>query len=308
MSSKKLNLLSDIYFGLILLSGFFYSIFLAVASPKLLRALTMQIIFLLDALKFSNNTLSLITSRSFLINVIPGLILLGLLSQYVKALIKSTRSVKSTRLFINTLIITKITPTFTQFRSSRGHIFTSGFFHPIIYLSLALFETHSPEEIEAMIQHEINHQKNYHPLKIFITGFIKSTLPFLPGRNWLFDNYLTLVEVSSDQFSDELLNNKLPLVSALLKFQSQSFEPGISYFNSQSERIKILVGQKKQGIKIPMAYYSIILFVFLSSTLFIKDSDLFFDCRHLLRCVEKLITSSTSQIFFQSDHCQPTLP
>ncbi|PIU73318.1 hypothetical protein COS78_02975 [Candidatus Shapirobacteria bacterium CG06_land_8_20_14_3_00_40_12] len=308
MSSKKLNLLSDIYFGLILLSGFFYSIFLAVASPKLLRALTMQIIFLLDALKFSNNTLSLITSRSFLINVIPGLILLGLLSQYVKALIKSTRSVKSTRLFINTLIITKITPTFTQFRSGRGHIFTSGFFHPIIYLSLALFETHSPEEIEAMIQHEINHQKNYHPLKIFITGFIKSTLPFLPGRNWLFDNYLTLVEVSSDQFSDELLNNKLPLVSALLKFQSQSFEPGISYFNSQSERIKILVGQKKQGIKIPMAYYSIILFVFLSSTLFIKDSDLFFDCRHLLRCVEKLITSSTSQIFFQSDHCQPTLP
>jgi len=112
---------------------------------------------------------------------------------------------------------------------------------------LALFETHSPEEIEAMIQHEINHQKNYHPLKIFITGFIKSTLPFLPGRNWLFDNYLTLVEVSSDQFSDELLNNKLPLVSALLKFQSQSFEPGISYFNSQSERIKILVGQKNRA-------------------------------------------------------------
>ena len=158
-----------------------------------------------------------------------------------------------------------------------------------------------------MVQHEINHQKNYHPLKIFITGFIKSALPFLPGKNWLFDNYLTLIEVSSDNYSDELLNNKIPLVSALLKFQSHSFEPGVSYFNSQSERIKILVGQKKQGIKIPMAYYSVILFFFLSSTLLIKDSDLFFDCRHLLRCVEKLITSSTSQIFFQSDHCQPTL-
>jgi len=308
MSSKKLNLLSDIYFGLILLSGLLYSIFLAITFPKLFRALTMQIIFLLDTLKFGDNTLSLITSQPFLINVIPGLILLGLLFRYIKTLIQSTQSVISTRLFINTLAITKITPIFIQFRSSRSLIFTSGFFAPTIFLSSALFKTHSQEEVAAMVQHEINHRQNHHPLKIFLANFVKSIMPPLPQKKWLFGNYLVLVEVSSDQFSEDKIKTKLPLVSSLVKFQSQNFEPGLSYFNSQSERIKILVGQKRQPIKIPLAYYSLVLVVILSGTLFVKNSNIFFDCQHLLKCVEKLITSPTSQIFLQSDHCQSTFP
>jgi len=317
MSHQKLNFLSNIYFWLILLSGFLYSVFLVVASKKIIPALLMQVIFLLDALKFNDNIVGLITSRLFLLNVIPGLILIGLISQFGKTLIKSAKSIHLTDLFINGLEIIKITQKFTQFRSDNSLIFTSGFFKPKIFASSTLFKTHNREEIKAMLQHEIHHQKNLHPLKIFLANFIKLILPALPGKNWLLDNYLTLVEVSSDQFSEDKTKNKLPLVSALLKFQSRGFEPmvaGISCFNSQSERIKILIGQKKQWLKIPMAYYSLVLVVILSGTLFMKNSNLFFDCQHLLKCIEILVTpnsqslitsvNSSKNTFFLSDHCQ----
>ena len=125
--SPKLNFLSNIYFWLILLSGFLYSGFLVVASQKIIPALLMQLIFLLDALKFNDNIVGLITSRLFLLNVIPGLILIGLISQFGKTLIKSAKSIHSTDLFINGLKIIKITQQFTQFRSDNSLIFTSGF-------------------------------------------------------------------------------------------------------------------------------------------------------------------------------------
>lgn len=303
MSYKRLNLTADIYFCLILLSGVFYITLLVIAVQKIMPALVMQIIFLLDALKFDNSIMALITSKLFLVNVIPGLLLLGLILKFGKSLIKSLRSFWNTHRFVRNLNIVKINKLFFEFSSKEALIFTSGFFHPKIFISPALFKSHNQSEISAMIQHEENHRKNYHPLKIFITNFIQSLLPSIPGKNWLIDNYLTLIEVSCDQFSESKINNKLPLVSALLKFQNQSFEPNLSYFNSQSERIKILVGQKKQGLKIPMAYYSLLLVGILSSALLVKNTNVFYECQHLLKCVELLIMPS-SQPIINSDHCQ----
>lgn len=307
MSHRKLNFLSDFYFGLIVLSGLLYSAFLLVSSTKILPALAMQIIFLFDAVKFNDNIFKLIFSRLFLINVVPGLILLGLISRFIHALIKSIKSVKSTHLFIGALDIKKITVDFIQFQSNHGLIFTSGFFKPAIYISSALFQTHNQAEIAAMLQHEINHRINYHPLKIYLTNFVKSILPPFPGKFWFLDNYLTLVEVSSDQFSEDQIKTKLPLVSSLLKFQNQSFETGVSYFNSQSERIKILTGQKKQWQKIPIAYYSLVLVVLLSGTLFIRNSNIFFDCQHLLKCVE-ILFNPNSQPLITSVNSSPAIP
>lgn len=321
MSYKKLNFISNFYFGLIFLSGFFYVALLIIASGKIIPALTMQIIFLLDALKFGDNIVGLITSQLFLLNVIPGIFLIGLIGLFIKTLIKSNKSIWSSNKLINNLEIIESNQEFFKFKSNEGLIFTSGFFKPKIFISSTIFKTHTLEEIKAMIQHEMNHKKNFHPFKIFMANFIKSILLVIPGKNWLVDNYLTLVEVSSDQFSEDKINNKLPLVSALLKFQDQGLEPinaGISYFNSQSERIKILVGKKKQWARIPMAYYSLVLIVMLFSTLMVKNSNLFFDCQHLLKCVKILITpnsqplitsinSSKNAVSF-SDHCQEFSP
>lgn len=317
MSYKKLNFISNFYFALIFLSGFFYVALLIIASGKIIPALTMQIIFLLDVLKFGNNIFELITSQLFIVNIIPGIFLIGLIGMFGKTLIKSIKSIRSSNRLINNLEIIESNQEFFKFKSNEGLIFTSGFFKPKIFISSTIFKTHTLEEIKAMIQHEINHKKNFHPFKIFVANFIKSILPIIPGKNWLIDNYLTLVEVSCDQFSENKINNKLPLVSALLKFQNKNFEPinmGVNYFNSQSERIKILVGQKKQWIKIPIAYYSLILVIILSSTLMVKNSNIFFECQHLFKCVEILITPNSQSLITSintlktnispSDHCQ----
>lgn len=314
MNSKRLNLISNLYFYLIFLSGLFYTTLLIFASEKIILAFLMQVIFLLDALKFDNSIIGLISSRLFLINVVPGLFLTGLIFVYIKSLIKFVKSVKTTMAIVKNLQIIGSSKEFSKFKSSETSIFTLGFLNPKIFISSAIFKTHDQDEINAMIEHEINHRDNLHPLKIFIANFVKSVLPVIPGKNWLIDNYLTLVEVSSDQFSENKIKNKLPLVSALLKFENQSFEPGMSYFNNQSERIKILVGQKKQFLRIPMAYYSLVLVVILSGTLFVKNTNIFYDCQHLLKCVELLITPNSqplvteihpqSNTFSTSDHCQ----
>jgi len=297
MSYKRLNFISNIYFYLILLSGMLYSAFLIVALGKILPAFIMQIIFLADALKFNENIISLIFSQMFLLNIIPGIILLGLIGLYIRAMSKSIKNIGLTNQFIN------------EFESKRDLIFTAGFISPKIYISKSLFKSHSLKEMTAMTRHEENHKNNHHPLKIFTANLIRSILPGIPGKDWLIDNYLTLVETASDKYSESKLNSKKPLVSALLKFQSQSFEPGISYFNSQSERIKILVGQKKQVIKLPMAYYSIIIVTLLFSSLFLKNSNIFFDCQHLLKCFEILVTpNSQPLIATPSEHCQNLSP
>lgn len=314
MNSKRLNFVSNLYFYLISLSGLFYTVLLIFASEKIIPAFLMQVIFLLDTLKFNNNVVGLVTSWLFLLNIIPGLLLISLIFRHVGALIKSIKSVKITKTAINNLKIIGLAKEFLKFKSNEISIFTSGFLRPKIYVSSAIFNTHSHEEVAAMVEHEINHKNNLHPLKIFIANFIKSMLPTIPGKNWLIDNYLTLVEVSSDQYSENKTNNKLPLVSALLKFQNQNLEPGISYFNSQSERIKILVGHKKQFFKIPIAYYSLVLVIILSSALIVKNSNIFYNCQHLLKCVELLVTPNSqplvtsvnpqSNAFSTSDHCR----
>lgn len=314
MSYKRLNFATNLYFYLILLSGISYTTLLVFAIQKIMPASIMQIIFLFDTLKFDNSIVTLITSPLFLFNIIPGIFLIGLILKFGKSLIKFIKNIRTTRQMIRNLEIVKTNKKYLKFNSKETLIFTSGLVSPKIFISSALFKSHRPQELTAMIQHEENHKKNYHPLKIFVVNFVRSILPSLPGKNWLVDNYLTLVEVSSDQFSESKINSKLPLVSALLKFQRQSFNPGITYFNSQSERIKILVGQKKYMIKIPMVYYSLLLVGIFSSALLVKNTNIFYECKHLLKCVELLIAPDSKPILSPtiqyknvtsvSDHCQ----
>lgn len=317
MSHKKLNFLSNLYFYLILFIGLSYLVFLSFSFAKIFPGFAMQIIFLLDSLKFDNNIFILIMSKIFLINVIPGLLLFGLIFQLFKSIIKLIANIWQTRQLVNNLSIVKSTSLYDEFKSKQSSIFTLGFFRPQIFISSSIFKTHNQPEINSMIQHEINHQKNLHPLKIFISNFIKSIIPNIPGKNWLFDSYLTSTEVSSDLFSQNQVNSKTHLVSALLKFQGQhlNFLPAsISYFNSQSERIKILTGQKKLTQNVPMIYSSLIMVLIMVSALSVKNSNLFYECQHLVKCVQTLITPNSQSLVTAisyvnsssiiSDHCQ----
>src|SRR3989339_830927 len=97
MNSKRLNLISNLYFYLISFSGIFYTALLFFASEKIIPAFVMQIIFLLDALKFDNSLIGLVTSKLFLLNVVPGLVLIGLVVRYLRTLIKSVKGIEATK-------------------------------------------------------------------------------------------------------------------------------------------------------------------------------------------------------------------
>jgi len=296
---KKLNILSDIYFSLILSIGISYITFLIFSFVKIFPGFAMQIIFLLDSFKFNNDIVALIISQIFLVNFIPGLLLFALILQFIKSIISLFKNIWQTKILINNLAITKTTNQYFIFNSKQLSVFTLGFLKPKIFISSSVFKTHNPSEINSIILHEINHQKNLHPLKIFISNFIKSFTPPIIGKNWLFDSYLTSTEVSSDVYSQNITNTNKPLVSALLKFQNQSFEvlpASISYFNSQSERIKILTGHKGLIQHLPMIYSSLVMVLIMASVLSIKNSNFFYECQHLIKCVETLMMSNSQPL------------
>ena len=306
MNYRKLNTLSDVYFGLILFMGISYLAFLAFALIKIFPGLAMQVIFFLDAIKFNHDIFALIISKVFLFNFIPGILLMGLMARFGKSLVVLVKNIWQTFQMIKKINIVKSIDGYSEFKSNNLAIFTVGFLKPRIYISQAIFKANSKSEIEAMREHEANHQNNLHPLKIFVSNFIKSFMPTIPGRDLLFGNYLTSTEVASDAFAESKTKTKTPLVSALLKFQDQSFEAlptSISYFNSKSERIKILVGQKKPSQVWPMIYSSIVIGVIMISALSVEKTNIFYECSHILKCVETLATPNGPSLI-SSDHCQ----
>ncbi len=307
MNYRKLNIITDIYFVLILVLGIVYFMFLIFSFVKIFPAFAMQIIFIVDSIKFGHDLIAFVLTRTFIINFVPGLLLFGLCIRLFYSVFILLKNIIQTFDITRNLKVVKINTLFLEFKSNFSSIFTIGFLFPQIYLSSKIFKTHTRQELDAMVQHEVNHQRQRHPLKIFVSNFIKSIIPSIPGKNWLFESYLSLTEISSDSFSENIIKTKLPLVSALSKFQESTFEMlpvSISYFNSQSERIKVLVGQKKQSQNISMFYGTCVIAFILFSSLSIKNSNIFYECRHLISCVETLISPNGPSLITSSEHCQ----
>lgn len=320
MTCQRTNKLSDLYLAIIILSGVIYTLLLGLFIIKVFPGFIMQIIFLFDSVKFNNSMSSLIFSQMFLINTTAGIALTTLLFRYIKALLITIKSIRLTHQVIGKSLTMKKNNRYYQFLSNTSQVFTAGLFVPKVYVSTNLIKSHTSKEVEAMIYHEENHQRNYHPLKTMIARLVQSFLPPIPGKNWLIDNYVTMTEVSSDQFAETAINSKLPLVSALLKWHKLKPNPFLvtvsNYFNSQSARIHILVGRKGQPIKTPFAYALTITIIMFVSTLYLKNTSIFFDCRHIIDCITVLVnpnsrpllislnTNSISNPVITSDHCQ----
>lgn len=320
MTYKRTNTLSNLYLYTIILSGLVYSAFLSVVANKIVPGFIMQVIFLFDSLKFNTNLFHLVFSQMFLLNTTSGLILITLFYSYIKAILFLVKSILTTRKVINNYQLVKITDSYKLYRSTENQIFTAGLLKPKIYVSTGLFRSHSKAELEAMIFHEKNHQNNFHPLKTLSTRFIQLLLPPMPGKNWLIDNYTTLTEVSSDQFAEYKIESKIPLVSALLKYQNPKPNPLLAtvsnYFNSQSERIKILVGQKKQAVSTPLVYAFMVSILMFLSIGYFNNTSIFFNCHHLIDCLKVLVTPNSQPLLtslntniittplVSSDHCQ----
>ena len=179
-----------------------------------------------------------------------------------------------------------------RFASASGEIFTAGMLHPIIYLANGLNKTHSNREMRAMMAHEENHVRMKDPLRTTMAMMVEKGLPSFPMKEKMFRYFITLTELCADKLAEERLADGLPLITALykkLEMSNRSLSAGINYFNSQSERIGILVGKKKLNWGMNMGLTSGVMVGLLVFTYVITKSN-FYNCPHLSLCLNALVS------------------
>jgi len=147
-----------------------------------------------------------------------------------------------------------------------------------------------------MMVHEVNHAKSRDPLRTLIVMMIERSLPFFPGKEKFIKYFYTLVEVCADKRAEEKLKNRTPLVTALYKRLEKEnravWMAGISFFNSQSERISLLVGKKELNKKLVFGLAGgTVVAVMMFSYLVTKAN--FYNCPHLSMCLSAIVSVLT---------------
>ncbi|MFC0274701.1 M56 family metallopeptidase [Metabacillus herbersteinensis] len=95
--------------------------------------------------------------------------------------------------------------------------FTVGYRQPLIVLSSGLIQLLDTDELEAVVEHEYFHQKNYDSLKIFILQLISHAFWFVPLTKWCYKNYKIISELLADEYAIKKMGTELGLSTALLK-------------------------------------------------------------------------------------------
>ena len=274
----------NIFFNSLLLLGLVYLSFLIVFICQTFSGFVMQFIFFFDSP-------NVIFKTDFIINFFSGLASLTLLFFFVKSVFIVFVKVSSTQKYLRTLkTITR--SDYLVFQSPVPHAFTAGILNPKIYISSQLLKISSPQELKAVYYHEYFHKISYDPFKDLYVSLLSHALPFLPFKDWFFGQYHLAKENSCDFFSEGKIDNKTPLISALFKIHS-SIVPKMTFlnhFSAQSERIKILTGKKRYHFINPFGYSIFSVLFLILSINFLSQSDIFYHCQHLEKCLEIFIS------------------
>ncbi|MGG4489906.1 M56 family metallopeptidase [Metabacillus idriensis] len=94
---------------------------------------------------------------------------------------------------------------------------TMGFFRPKIILSTGLLNLLDEGERQAVVLHEMYHQQNRDPLKLFILSVCSSVMWYIPILSWFYQKYRTIRELLADHYAISSLQSSADLGSALLK-------------------------------------------------------------------------------------------
>lgn len=285
-------LVKNIFFNSLLVLGLVYLSFITVFVCQTFSGFVMQFIFLFDTFSFHlDNTFNLIFSFDFLFNFFSGIVSLSLLFFFIKSVFTTICKIFFTRKYIRSLKLIS-QQKYIVFDSLIPHAFTAGLFHPQIFISSQLIKISSSKELTAVYLHELFHQKSFDPFKDLYVDLLSNALSFLPFKNWFFGQYHLVEENCCDYFAENKISDKKPLISALIKIQS-SYSPKlslVSHFSAQSERIKILTGKKSYHFFSPLSYSFFSVAFLVLSISFLNQSDLFFHCQHLQRCLEIFIS------------------
>ena len=94
--------------------------------------------------------------------------------------------------------------------------FAYGAFHPKVAVSRSLFESASPAELDAVLEHERYHVRNLDPLKVLIARALPAALFYLPALGDLRARYIAGRELAADRRAIAACG-RTPLAGALVK-------------------------------------------------------------------------------------------
>ncbi|MGH3029350.1 MAG: M56 family metallopeptidase [Gaiellaceae bacterium] len=119
----------------------------------------------------------------------------------------------------------------------------AGYVSPRIYVSQGALDALAPQELRAVVAHELHHRERRDPLRILVARVLADALFFLPVLKRIADRYATLVELAADEASVRALGERRTLARALLKFGDLG-APNVAVARIAPERVDHLSGDR----------------------------------------------------------------
>jgi len=92
-----------------------------------------------------------------------------------------------------------------------------GFWRPRVVVSRGLLDLLLPDELEAVLLHELHHARNHDPLKMLFARTLADVFFFAPIVGEFADRYLGLKELDADDAAMTAQDNRMPMASAFCK-------------------------------------------------------------------------------------------
>lgn len=131
--------------------------------------------------------------------------------------------------------------------SARSISFCAGFLSPHIYISQAIVDSLTLEQLEALLLHEKQHLENYDPLKTLVSRLFATVLFFIPFLQDILNGYLVEKEIAADQKAIRIQGHNRGIAGALnILIQENSSLPNTAWAvggaDSLEYRIESLFG------------------------------------------------------------------
>lgn len=134
------------------------------------------------------------------------------------------------------------TPRTFVYRDDAPGAFCAGLLRPCVFLSTATLRVLTPDELEAVLAHELHHARCRDPLRLLAARTVSEGLFFLPGMRQLASRYAALAEIAADGAAVRANGgSRRALASALLAFESAT-SPAV--VGIAPERVDSLLGDR----------------------------------------------------------------
>ena len=100
----------------------------------------------------------------------------------------------------------------------RPQAFCAGWIRPRVYVSTGALIALDDDELQAVLAHEVHHQRRRDPLRLLMARAVSDAFFFLPALRRLSQRYAALAELAADDAAVAAVGDRSVLASALLAF------------------------------------------------------------------------------------------